>query len=277
MMVAGDSKTFGECIQSIQSEYMGSLLQPITFATQTLGASLGNLSSDINNARSMIGQTRSLFSDAIASVFSVLMNLVVEFQTITLGLRDMFQKMIAIMVTLLYTMEGSILTMESTWNGPPGQMVRKMGKCFHPHSLISVWSTENDGPITDVDPKTTSKPSRLVRVPTLVEKRMCDVVLGDVLLDGSRVMATMQIDNRSDPETLYHPIHAHASVLVTGSHSMWCADRGAFVRVDTLGSHQVTRTSVTTPHLCCLITDTHRIRFNSDVLCWDWEDALLTK
>ena len=42
------------------------------------------------------------------------------------------------MISLMYVMDGSIKTMNSTWNGPPGQMVRALGKCFHPDTRIKL-------------------------------------------------------------------------------------------------------------------------------------------
>ena len=38
----------------------------------------------------------------------------------------------------MYVMDGSIKTMNSTWNGPPGQLVRALGKCFHPYTNIKL-------------------------------------------------------------------------------------------------------------------------------------------
>ena len=39
----------------------------------------------------------------------------------------------------MFILDGSMKTMESTWNGPPGQLVRKVGKmkiCFRPDTLL---------------------------------------------------------------------------------------------------------------------------------------------
>lgn len=42
------------------------------------------------------------------------------------------------MITLLYILDGSTKTTQSMWKGPPGQMVRSLGKCFHPHTKIKL-------------------------------------------------------------------------------------------------------------------------------------------
>ena len=60
-----------------------------------------------------------------------------EFQKIIIGIKDVIGKVIGIMVTLMYVLDGRIKTMQSSWNGPPGQMVRALGgSCFHPDTLI---------------------------------------------------------------------------------------------------------------------------------------------
>ncbi len=42
-------------------------------------------------------------------------------------IKDMVSKVIGIMMTMMYLVQGSVMTMQSTWNGPPGAMVRFMG------------------------------------------------------------------------------------------------------------------------------------------------------
>jgi hypothetical protein len=66
----------------------------------------------------------------------------------------MVGKMIGIVVTILYVLDGSIKTMNSTWAGPSGQLVRAMGSCFHPETKVKLKSGEiffmKDLPFSDV-------------------------------------------------------------------------------------------------------------------------------
>ena len=43
-------------------------------------------------------------------------------------MKDMMGKIVGIMATMMYLLQGSIMTMQSSWNGPPGEMVRFMSK-----------------------------------------------------------------------------------------------------------------------------------------------------
>ena len=131
-------ENFTYCVQSMQTNYMGYLLQPITFVTNSLGTMLGGFMEEINNIRAMFNKIRTFFSNIIQSVFGVFLNLVIEFQRITIGIKDLIGKTIGIMVSFMYILDGSLKTMNSTWNGPPGQMVRALGKCFHPNTNVTL-------------------------------------------------------------------------------------------------------------------------------------------
>ena len=168
-------ENFTYCIQSMQSNFMGYLLEPLTFVTNSLGTTIGNAVNEINDVRKMFSKIRTMFSSVIQSVFGVFLNLVIEFQRIIISMKDLMGKTIGIMVSLMYVMDGSVKTMNSTWNGPPGQMVRALGKCFYPETLIKLKNGDT--------------------------KQMKDINLGDILEDGSIVETTMQIDNKINPES----------------------------------------------------------------------------
>jgi hypothetical protein len=56
----------------------------------------------------------------------------------TISIKDLVGKMIGVMVAMMHIMDGSLKTINSSWNGPPGQMVRAIGKCFHPETKIKL-------------------------------------------------------------------------------------------------------------------------------------------
>ena len=88
--------------------------------------------------------------------------------------------------------------------------------------------------------------------------------LGDILINGSIVTATMQIRNENDP---YYRID---DILVTGSHHI--ESNGKFIRVSEF------KDSVCTDKVGdvvnCLITSDHKIPVGSRTF-WDWEDQKL--
>jgi hypothetical protein len=247
MPLADDvEQNFVYCIQSMQTNLMGYLLQPLTFITGSLGGMLGGFMGDINNIRAMFNKIRTFFSSIIQTIFGVFLNLVIEFQRITIGIKDLIGKTIGIMVSLMYVMDGSVKTMNSTWNGPPGQMVRALGKCFYPDTNIKL----KDGTI----------------------KAMKNIDLGDILEDGSIVESVMKIDNKKEPIPLYvienNGVNGE-SIYVTGSHLVFDKIQQKFIKVENYSKAKIS--NLKTDWFSCLITDTHNIQIGNE-LFWDWED-----
>lgn len=247
MFLADDvEENFTYCIQTMQSGFMGYLLAPLTHVTNVLGGQLTGFTESIQNIRAMFFKIRTFFTSIIQSVFGVFLNLVIEFQRITISIKDLMGKTIGIMVSLMYIMDGSVKTMNSTWNGPPGQMVRALGKCFHPDTQVAL----HDGTC----------------------KRMQDVDLGDCLADGSVVESVLKIDNRRDPVPFYELPNGTQgeTIRVTGSHLVFDRQSLDFVPVSR-HPDAVLSSDKPSPWFSCLITNTHRIPLGKQVF-WDWED-----
>jgi hypothetical protein len=244
MLLADDiEENFTYCIQSMQTNFMGYLLQPITFITGSLTTMMGGFMGDIQNIRAMFNKIRTFFSSILERIFGVFLNLVIEFQRITIGIKDLIGKTIGIMVSLMYVMDGSIKTMNSTWNGPPGQMVRALGKCFHPFTTIQLKNGTT--------------------------KFMKDIDLGDILEDGSVVESVLKIDNKKQRIPFYLINTKSGDILVTGSHLVFDKSKNEFVKVENYSKAVLTDKNY--DWFSCLITDTHRIPIESEIF-WDWED-----
>jgi hypothetical protein len=250
MPLADDVETnFVYCIQNMQSDFMGYLLEPLTFLTSFISSILGNFTNDINMVRAMFNKVRTFLSSTIQSVFGVFLNLVIEFQKITIAIKDLIGKTIGIMVSLMYVIDGSILTMSSTWNGPPGQMVRVLGKCFDPETKVKL----QNGNI----------------------KMMKDIDLGDTLENGSIVESVMKIDNKRDPVPFYIIKDKGVNkedIYVTGSHLIFNDATKEFCKVEDYINAELSDKK--TYWFSCLITSDHKIQIGDEVF-WDWEDHFL--
>ena len=157
-------------------------------------------------------------------------------------------KMIGMLTAFMYIMDGSNKTMQSMWNGPPGQLVKALGKCFHPNTKIKL------------------KNGKIVC--------MKDIHLGDILENGSRVNAVMKIDNQ-DKEDLYKISSKGTNgedIFVTGSHLIYDKRQCKYIEVKHYSS-AVKQTEVKTEWFSCLITDDHFIQIGEE-LFWDWEDYI---
>jgi hypothetical protein len=240
---------FTYCIQNITSSFMGYLLQPLTFITSTLATLGGKFTDQINSIRQMFDKIRTFVSSIIQSIFGVFLNIIIEFQKIIMGMKDLIGKTIGILVTLMYVMDGSLKTMNSAWNGPSGQLVRALGKCFYPETKIKL-KNGNIVPIKDIN-------------------------LGDVLENGSVVYSTMKIDNKNNKEDLYCIKEKGVNgenIHVTGSHLVFDDSKKKFVKVSDY--YKASKSKIKTEWFSCLITSDHKIKIGSE-LFWDWEDHFI--
>ena len=246
-------QNFTYCVQTITSSIMGYLLQPITFITSSLQNNMSSFSGEINAVRGMFNKIRDFISNIFQTIFNVFLMIIIEFQKIIIGLRDLFGKTIGIITAILYVVDGSLLTMQSAWAGPPGQLVQALGACFHPDTKIKL----HNGKI----------------------KSMKQLSLGDVLENGSVVYSTMQIDNlfRENKESLYKIPHAginDSDIFVTGSHLVFDQEKRDFIKVKDYS--KATIVELNCDWFSCLITSDHKIQIGSE-LFWDWEDHFIKK
>jgi hypothetical protein len=242
-------ENFTYCIQSMQTNYMGTILQPLTYITASLTGAIGDFGTDINMVRAEINNIRNFFSTISESIFGVFLNLVIEFQKISIGIRDLIGKTIGVVTTLMYVMEGSIMTAQSTWNGPPGQIVQALGKCFYPKTYLKL----KDGSI----------------------KMMKNIKLGDVLEDDSIVETIMKIDNTLDPVPLYvikKEGVQNKNIYVTGSHLVYDKDTSTYIKVEEYKKAVLSKKK--TDWFSCLITKNHKIKIGNETF-WDWEDHFI--
>lgn len=243
---------FTYCVQNIQTNYMGFLLQPITFLISSLTTLGGDLGNSLNNARNMISNIRTFVTSITGNIFGVFQNIVLEFQKTTIAINDVVRKFVGILVTMMFIMDGSQKTMASMWAGPPGKMVRALGSCFHPDTKVRLQSGE------------------------LVF--MKDLDLGAILENGSRVDTVMRINNtRNEP---FYKLccnkdrtNGDSDVYVTGTHLV--KHNEEFIQVADHPYAERQALSKNTSWFTCLITHDHKIPI-SGYTFWDWEDDIIT-
>lgn len=239
------SEDFTYCVQNTQINMMGYLLQPLNYMVSSLTSIGGQFNDALNNVRVMFSSIRNFVSEIIQNVFGVFLNLIVEFQKIIISIKDMVGKMIGIVVTIMYVLDGSIKTMKSAWAGPPGQLVRAIGSCFHPHTEITL----EDG----------------------THCRMEDAPLGSKLKDGGSIFAVLKVDN-PNKEPLYRIKGEDQDIYVTGNHFVFYENK--WIKVKNYPKAEI-QPNFIVDYFSCLITTNRRIKIDNE-LFWDWEDDELT-
>jgi hypothetical protein len=265
------SQNFTYCIQTAQSNYMNYLTQPIHYNLSVMGDSVNVLTESVQSARAFMSNLRDFITSITQNIFGVFLNMLIEFQKTTIQLKDMMAKLVGVLATMLYTLDGSVKTMNSVWSGPPGKTVRALGNvCFHPSTLIQL----QDGTYHE----------------------MKDIPLNSVLKNGAIVQSVMKISNLNNTtNTIETELNNHHSlsfykeqiyeidcgekdkpIYITGSHLIYDTLEQKYVQVQELSKvHpyiRIARSSLQhIPELACLITSNHTIPIGPWIF-HDWED-----
>ena len=254
-------ENFAFCIQNMQKGFMEPILKPLSFNIDVLSDVTSGLNDNLNNTRNFLKEFRVSTGGAINNIFTSIGNITIEAQRVFLNMKDTIGKLTGIMTTMLYTLDGSIMTMSSAWNGPPGKLVKAL--CFHPDTKLQLENGESVA--------------------------MKDISLNSILQNGTRVCATMQISNLDENgkyvEKMYkvfNKVHNNANnannnnanneeaILVSGSHLIYDPNCKQFVHVKDLPASQVSEVNCDT--LACLITSDHTIPIGEWIF-HDWEDS----
>jgi hypothetical protein len=241
------AEDFTYCVQNTQMNMMGFLLQPLNYMITSLTTSGVGFNKAINNVRIIFSSIRNFISEIIENVFGVFLNLIVEFQKMIISIKDMVGKMIGIVVTIMYVLDGSIKTMNSTWSGPPGQLVKSIGSCFHPDTSITLSNGKH--------------------------YEMQNIPLGSELQDGAKVFAVLKVDN-PNKEPLYKIKGIEQDIYVTGEHFVFDKTIEKWVKVKNYKNAEM-QSDFIPEHFSCLITTNRRIVIDNETF-WDWEDDELT-
>jgi hypothetical protein len=247
------NRDFTYCVQTTQTNFMGYLLQPITYMISNLSLNAQQYTQSLTFADTLMSNVRNRFGGIVGNIYGILLNIIVQFMQTIIGIKDMAGKIIGIMVSILYILDGSVKTIGSTWNGPPGQMVRGLGSCFYPYTRIRL----KNGEIV----------------------YMKDLNLGDILENGSRVRAVMRVENFDNKEKFYKLCGRGVDgddIYVTGAHMVATDDAGTkFVKVENF-KDALTQDEVQSSWFSNLITYDHKIKIGEQIF-WDWEDYILEK
>lgn len=251
---------FTYCIQNMQSNYMNYLLEPVHYNLNVVGELGSTITNALNSARAFINNLRNFISSIIQNVFGVFLNILIEFQKVTMELKDMIGKTVGILATLMYTLEGSVYTGQSVWNGAPGQAVRALaGFCFHPDTKM-VTKDGKHYKISELPLNSTLKNGAVVQ---------SVMKLSNVKSDGSQREKMFKIKYGEDGEEIF----------VSGSHLIWDPNDLVFMSVSDYSKSCIKNkhpdvckeVDLKCDELSCLITSNHTIPIGQWIF-HDWED-----
>ena len=234
------SQNFQYCTQNIMSSFMGYLLEPLNFITSGLTDMGGEVVDSLNDIRAVISNVRTFFMSIIQSIMGIFSNIIIEFVKIFVGIRDLAGKMVGVVMTIVYVLEGLSISGESLMNGWVGDIVDVV--CFHPDTIIQ----KIDG----------------------TKCKMSELSLGDKIDGNSEVQIIMKIKN-TPREKFYKFVNGEEDIYVTGSHLIYLNEKDGYIPVSEHSDAE--STEKISDELYCLVTDNHNIKIGKYVF-HDWED-----
>ena len=238
---------FTKCITTVQNHSIGPLLAPVTTELGDLQTTSAEQTQKIEENKSSIDDLGFSLDSSMSSMTGQFSSSSAELQKITYGIKDLMSKLSAIAVSMMYVLQSNVLTMQSAWKGPPGQVMRKLGSlghCFHPETNVKL------------------KNGEMVA--------MKDVPLGSILENGSRVVSVMKVDACGEPLLKLSSSKHLKDIYVTGSHLIKEDVGPKFIPVSNHPNAKP-QTAMKSDWYCCLITHNHRIQIG-EYTFWDWED-----
>lgn len=233
------------CVQSMQSEYMSYLLEPLYYGLSSVRSIGDNLMSDVQSIRKVTGGMRSMSLTNFTSVFSKFENIRIEFHRILVKFKDVTSRMLGTLLAFCYVFIGGMDSGQSIIRGPIGEALDAI--CFHPDTILYLRGNQ--------------------------EKAIKDVQIGDELVDGTIVEATMQIRPREYERmyTLWDDVHKR-DIWVTGSHFYYDKIYRKWQKVESHPNavYQSDFSMYSIPYLSCLVTNNGNIPIGNHIFS-DWE------
>ena len=237
---------FTECIQTMQTDYMDYLLQPLNLDLSIITEMSSVFTDGISSGFSIITDLQNLLGNIFQGIYGVFYQVIIEFQKMIINIKDVFNKISAMFIVLVHTIEGIKLTIESASNSVLADV------CFDPDTKILL----DNGDLV----------------------KMKDLELNSKLKNGARVMSVMRINNINSKGEIREDMYKinngenNDPIYVTGSHLVYDKTISDFVKVENLkGVNPALLTNKKCSELSCLITTDHTIPIG-DWIFHDWED-----
>jgi hypothetical protein len=242
------------CMETIMEGSIGKYLSPLNIIFSSLSQLGANISYQLSRFIEIIEYIRDSVSSMVSSFFGYMLKILLIFYKFQMALQQILSRFVGVIMTSVYMMRGQLHFGNSIWNGPPGQMVRvltntKIGHCFHEDTNLYL----SNGTI----------------------KKIKDICIGDELIAGTTVVATMVILNAYN-ECLYSvPDGVNGEpIYVSGTHYVYNSKQSQFQIVETLeGTHL---TTIMPKRMYCLITSNNMIPIGNKIF-WDWEDYKINR
>jgi hypothetical protein len=122
------SDNFSYCIQNIITSFAPTITQPFNYLQKMTVDMMDSINTSNENTIDQTSNIKDSVSVIIGDLYSVFINIIVEFNIIVIKLIDIQGKMAGVMATIMHIMTTVQYTFQSMWDGVPGKMIKTIGK-----------------------------------------------------------------------------------------------------------------------------------------------------
>lgn len=283
-------ENFTFCVQNILKSISGYSLQPLTYTTNILEKIYLAFLKDIQKIREMMNNVRNSMSDVAKEIMGRILNIMIPLQQIIVGVKDVLGKIQGIITAALFTSLGSYYALKSllgsivefiviiltilvsiivvlwilpfTWPAAAANSAIFLAVAI-PLTIIVVFLTQVMGIQSSAVPQLRCfDENTMITCKSGNTARICDVEVGDTLLDGTIITAKMKVS----AENL--DMYSLTGIIVSGCHIVKYEDSWIPVSAHP-SSEKVDKYEK--PYVYCLNTSTKTIVMN-DITFSDWDE-----
>ena len=241
---------FTQCIGTMQSDYMGFLLQPVSFDLSMITSLASDFTDGLSGGFELISNIQGLLNKVFKVIYTAFFSIIVEFQKMIINIKDTFGKVTAVVSMFQHILSGLSDLMASLENGTPGKVINAV--CFAPETIIQ---THNGDFV-----------------------KMQDIELNTILKNGSKVVSVMNISNVDSHGKIINQMYEivngenNEKIYVTGCHLVYDPILKDYIKVSELNiGDKCKQSNNECRTLSCLITSDHSIPIGEWIF-HDWED-----
>ena len=301
MEVVGNN--FSDCTQNILSSIASDAFKPIYFIMHTLTETFGEISKSINGVRSMLNNVRTDIKDTAVSISNRSLNVMAPITQNNINTASMMGKAHGVLTTSVYTLFGSFITAKSMFLFLKDVVIGLLlilfaslvglwimaaipfvdivalpaamaASAFYtailiPFLIVIILISEIFKVTTSNVPK--GPPGRhacfdkntLIKMNDNNYKAISDIIIGDILHDGSIITGTMIMS------TYGNSIYNFNNIIVTGLHRIYHETKGWIKVLDHPDAYEIK--DYRENMVYCLNTNTKVIKINNHTFS-DWDD-----
>lgn len=247
---------FYGCVQTTQSTFTKHMLAPVNYGMNMLADVGTNFQDTLQKSRTFLSTIRDKVTSIVEFIYGAFVNTVIEFQRLTIGIKDLLFKVIGIIITFLYFVDGSIKALTSLWKGPVGGAIRTVGKLRIPRIRFPRIRF----------PRFCFIGKNKVALEDGVVKRLDKLELGDCLQFNNKVIGIIKL-NSIDTQ-----LYSLGNTTVTGFHKVYNGkNNDELIDVNKIRkSIKVTNTK--DKYLYNFVTEKGYINFGDEFNFSDWNE-----